>query len=170
LITWLKSGWQLPIHNAASLSLHGVRKAVPPLQRWGSITQRLISLSMLRSGSHPPPRKTRFRLLAGLCRAGLVTRRVSMKGFTFCDDSPFPSFLARCQALSLVFARPNRRETGARVTPAGWVPSVGAFACLMISARSSDSSGDAFRRASSRRVRLRHTVGSRKAQPLRQFA
>src|SRR3954453_3135607 len=29
-----------------------------------------------------PPRKTRFRLLARLCRAGLVTRRVSTKGFT----------------------------------------------------------------------------------------
>ena len=26
----------------------------------GSITQRLISLSTLRSGGHPPPRKTRF--------------------------------------------------------------------------------------------------------------
>ena len=49
----------------------------------GSITQRLISLSTLRSDGHPPPRKTRFRLLARLCRTGLVTRRVSMKGFTF---------------------------------------------------------------------------------------
>ena len=29
------------------------------------------------------PRKTRFRLLAQLCRTGLVTRRVPMKGFTF---------------------------------------------------------------------------------------
>ena len=49
----------------------------------GSITQRLISLSTLRSDGRPPPRKTRFRLLARLCRTGLVTRRVSMKGFTF---------------------------------------------------------------------------------------
>jgi len=49
----------------------------------GSITQRLISLSTLRSGSHPPPRKTRFRLLARLCRTGLDTRRVSIKGFAF---------------------------------------------------------------------------------------
>src|SRR5262249_48388159 len=30
------------------------------------------SLSPLRSGGHPPPRKTRFRLLARLCRAGFV--------------------------------------------------------------------------------------------------
>ena len=32
-------------------------------RRWkfrGSITQRLISLSTLRSDGHPPPRKTRF--------------------------------------------------------------------------------------------------------------
>jgi len=63
----------------------------------GSITQRLIALSTLRSDGHPPPRKTRFRLLARLCRTGLVTRRVSMKGFTFWDDSPFPSFLAQGQ-------------------------------------------------------------------------
>ena len=49
----------------------------------GSITQRLIWLSTLRSGSHPPPRKTRFRLLVRLCRTGLVTRRVPIKGFTF---------------------------------------------------------------------------------------
>jgi hypothetical protein len=38
----------------------------------GSIAQRLIWLSTLRSGSYPPPRKTRFRLLVRLCRAGLV--------------------------------------------------------------------------------------------------
>ena len=49
----------------------------------GSIAQRLISLSTLRGDGHPSPRKTRFRLLARLCRTGLVTRRVSMKGFTF---------------------------------------------------------------------------------------
>jgi hypothetical protein len=48
----------------------------------GSIAQRLISLSTLRSESRLSPRKTRFRLLARLCRAGLVTRRVPIKGFT----------------------------------------------------------------------------------------
>jgi hypothetical protein len=48
----------------------------------GSITQRLISLSTLRSDGRPSPRKTRFRLLARLCRTGLVTRRVPIKGFT----------------------------------------------------------------------------------------
>ena len=68
----------------------------------GSITQRLISLSTLRSDGHPPPRKTRFRLLARLCRTGLVTRRVSMKGFTFYNDPPFPSFLAQLPPLPSV--------------------------------------------------------------------
>ena len=53
------------------------------------------SLSTLRSESRLSPRKTRFRLLARLYRTGLVTRRASMKGFTFYNDSPFPSFLAQ---------------------------------------------------------------------------
>jgi len=46
------------------------------------ITQRLISLSTLRDEGYPPPRKTCFRLLVQLCRAGLVTHRVPMRGFT----------------------------------------------------------------------------------------
>ena len=41
----------------------------------------LGSLSTLRSESHLPPRKTRFRRLAKLCRAGFVNRRVATKGF-----------------------------------------------------------------------------------------
>ncbi len=44
--------------------------------------QRLISLSTLHNGGCPPSCKTRFRLLARLFRAGLVTRRVPAKGFT----------------------------------------------------------------------------------------
>ena len=65
----------------------------------GSIAQRLISLSTLRSGGHPPPRKTRFRLLARLCRTGLVTRRVPIKGFTF-ERSSFSELLAQCVTAS----------------------------------------------------------------------
>ena len=38
----------------------------------GSIARHRDWLSTLRSGGHPPPRKTRFRLLARLCRAGFV--------------------------------------------------------------------------------------------------
>ena len=67
----------------------------------GSITQRLISLSTLRSGGRPPPRKTRFRLLDRLCRTGLGTRRVPAKGFKRCFP-PFPSFLAQGQTLFFV--------------------------------------------------------------------
>ncbi len=49
------------------------------LEEWHFLRLAIVC----RSGGHPPPRKTRFRLLARLCRAGLVTRRASMKGFTF---------------------------------------------------------------------------------------
>jgi hypothetical protein len=37
----------------------------------------------LSASRYHSPGKTRFRLLARLCRTGLVNRRVSMKGFTF---------------------------------------------------------------------------------------
>jgi hypothetical protein len=47
----------------------------------GSITRPARSLCTLRSAGHPAPRNTRLRLLAKPCRAGLVTRRVPMKGF-----------------------------------------------------------------------------------------
>ena len=41
----------------------------------------------------PAPRKTRFWLPARLYQTGLITRRIPTKGFTFWDDSPFPSFM-----------------------------------------------------------------------------
>src|SRR3954463_14105643 len=69
----------------------------------GSITQRLISLSTLRSGGRPPPRRTRFRLLARLDRTGLVTRRVPAEGFKPCFP-PSPSFLAQGQIWSVATA------------------------------------------------------------------
>ena len=50
----------------------------------GSITRPAHSLPTLHVAGHPTPRKTRFRLAATLCRAGLVTRRVPMQGFSFC--------------------------------------------------------------------------------------
>jgi len=55
----------------------------------GSIARHRDSLSPLRSGGRPPPRQTRFRLLARLCRAGLVTRRVATKGFRVRVSSSF---------------------------------------------------------------------------------
>ena len=48
----------------------------------GSITQRLISLSTLRSDGHPPPRKTRFPAAGPALPDGIGCPRVSMKGFT----------------------------------------------------------------------------------------
>ena len=54
------------------------------------------------------PRKTRFRLLAKLCRAGLVTRRVPSKGFRVTLLPPFPSFPG---ALT---RRPSTGSTGVR--------------------------------------------------------
>ncbi len=47
----------------------------------GSITRPVHSLSTLRHHDHSWPRKTRFRLLATLCRAGLGTRWVPPQGF-----------------------------------------------------------------------------------------
>ena len=47
----------------------------------GSIAGPRHSLSTLRSDHRWSPRKTRFRLLAKLCRVGLVTHKAPMKGF-----------------------------------------------------------------------------------------
>ena len=47
----------------------------------GSMTRLLRSLSTLHKPDHPDPCKTRFRLLATLCRAGLATCRAISKGF-----------------------------------------------------------------------------------------
>lgn len=54
----------------------------------GSITRLPHSLSTLRSFPSRPqavvqPRKTRFRLVANLCRVGLVTHWVPSRGFRF---------------------------------------------------------------------------------------
>ena len=43
---------------------------------------------------HPGPRKARFRLIAILCRAGLYTCRVTLKGFSI-HLPPFPDFTWR---------------------------------------------------------------------------
>ncbi len=47
----------------------------------GSTTRPTNSLSTLRNVGPPTPRKTRFRLAANLCRAGVNTRWVSQEGF-----------------------------------------------------------------------------------------
>jgi hypothetical protein len=58
------------------------RQRLPHSEQFrGSITRPIHSLSTLRRSGHPDLRKTRFWLLARLCQAGLVTRRVPQKGF-----------------------------------------------------------------------------------------
>ena len=47
----------------------------------GCIARPTHSLSTLRVHGHPWPRKTRFRLVTSLGRAGLPTRRVPLRGF-----------------------------------------------------------------------------------------
>ena len=64
----------------------------------GSIARPGHSLSTLRSEDHSSPRKTRFRLLAKLCRAGFVHPQGSDERFpSFESLPPFLSFLAQCQ-------------------------------------------------------------------------
>ena len=55
--------------------------AIPVIFR-GSITRLLRSLSTLHGHGRPWSCKTRFRLLAKLCRVGLATNRVATKGFS----------------------------------------------------------------------------------------
>src|SRR5215813_8866923 len=63
-----------PGHRGASARPPlGTTTVAPATKRFrGSIARLEDSLSTLRSGGRPPPRKTRFRLLAKLCRAGFV--------------------------------------------------------------------------------------------------
>src|SRR5205823_4747123 len=58
----------------------------------------------------PAPRKTRFRPLARLCRAGLVTRKVPSKGFRATHASPSPKLSWRTQISPLLH----------RLQPATW--------------------------------------------------
>jgi hypothetical protein len=57
------------------------RARTPPMIFRGSIARPGHWLSTLRSGSRLPPRKTRFRLLAKLCRTGFVHPQGSNERF-----------------------------------------------------------------------------------------
>jgi hypothetical protein len=79
----------------------------------GSIARPGHSLSTLRSGSCLPPRKTRFRLLAKLCRAGFVHPQGSDERFlSFEARPPFPGFLAQCHFVFFVVAPPSPSFAG----------------------------------------------------------
>ncbi len=72
----------LAIHDTSMLTSVAVTASASTLQGCrGSITQPARSLCTLRSAGCPTPRNTRFRLVANLCRAGLVTRRDASEGF-----------------------------------------------------------------------------------------
>ena len=82
---------ETPGHCGVSARPPPVSTTVAPAIRIfrGSIARHWDSLSTLRSGSFLPPRKTRFRLLAKLCRTGFVNPQGCMEGFCFRVTSPF---------------------------------------------------------------------------------
>jgi len=83
-------GTSTPGHLGASVLPSAIVTTSAPTIRMfrGSITRPAHSLSTLRHHGRPWPRKTRFRLLAKLCRAGLVTRWVPVQGFRVLPSHP----------------------------------------------------------------------------------
>lgn len=70
------------------------RRLPQSLSLRGSITRPVRFLCTLRTVRYRTPRNTRFRLLAGLCRVGMVTHWVPVKGFAV-EAPPFPGFAWR---------------------------------------------------------------------------
>ena len=92
----------------------------------GSITRPAHSLSSRFAGRiTPPPRNTRFRLVASLCRAGLTARWVPAKGFRACQSHliPLP------QALPDALAGTNSRSSHGYVHRRWPSPRRDSFAC-----------------------------------------
>jgi hypothetical protein len=86
-----RTGHTRPLKCASTAPVASTTKA--PTTRFfrGSIARLWDWLSTLRGLGRPSTaRKTRFRLLARLCRTGLVTRRVALKGFNASSTSSFP--------------------------------------------------------------------------------
>ena len=81
----------------------------------GSITRLALSLSTLRGmGCPTAARKTRFRLVAGLCRAGLSPAGSALKGFSdgYVIRPPFPGLPWRNDVRLLHRAAPPLRGRG----------------------------------------------------------
>jgi hypothetical protein len=55
-----------------------------------------------------------------------------MKGFTFWDDPPFPSFVSQGQALFFVFGRVDRHSARVLAVEAELMPAEGSFASSRI--------------------------------------
>jgi hypothetical protein len=81
-----------------------------PMSFRSSITRLACSLSTLRGARLHAPRKTRYRLVASLCRAGLSPAGSATEGFKMATSS-----------LLLPQAYPGAR-TGRNVTPSGRSP------------------------------------------------
>jgi hypothetical protein len=80
----------------------------------GSITRHWDWLSPLRSEGLPSPRKTRFRLLAKLYRAGFVHPQGSDERFlSFESRPPLPELPGAMSELFLGFAVPFSRSPSA---------------------------------------------------------
>ena len=103
----------------------------------GSITRPARSLCTLRRVRYRTPRNTRFRLLAKLCRVGVITHRVPLKGFAV-------KFLL----IQASLAHENRRRRDA-------VRELGSVTIEPI--RDSQRNRDAVLRKSSKRTRTCHT-------------
>ena len=79
----------------------------------GSITRPAHSLSSRFAGRiTPPPRNTRFRLVASLCRAGLTARWVPARGFRACQSHLIPLPQALPDALGATKHRFVSMKTG----------------------------------------------------------
>src|SRR5271157_2130382 len=119
-----------PGHCGASARPPLVTTTVAPASRRfrGSIARHWDSLSTLRNGGRPPPRKTRFRLLAKLCRAGFVNPQGCNERFptsslfprsraylTLCHLSP-PFTTDRCEMVENRRHRPRRSSSAHRAS------------------------------------------------------
>ena len=89
--SWTPVGPKYASHCGALARPPLVSTTVAPASRRfrGSIARHWDSLSTLRNGGRPPPRKTRFRLLAKLCRAGFVNPQGCNERFPSSISSPF---------------------------------------------------------------------------------
>ena len=92
-------------HGVPTRSPRTTRARTPAMIFRGSIARPGHSLSTLRTESRLSPRKTRFRLLARLCRAGFVNPQGSNERFpSFESLPPLPELLG---AMSVHFTLAN---------------------------------------------------------------
>jgi hypothetical protein len=96
-------------HGVSARSPLLTRTRTPAMIFRGSIARPGHSLSTLRSEGRPSPRKTRFRLLAKLCRAGFVYPQGSIERFLSFES--LPPFLSFPGAMAVVFSGGKRQLT-----------------------------------------------------------